>query len=348
MRLRWLVMPLLAALGFGCARETRDGVIHLRYASPYPQMHPFSRADRTFIDQVQAAAHGRLQIETFWSGSLLTAEQSLIELRHGVADLGVISPIYARGGAHALRTQTAFYAGAESFDRQVGVYKCLAREFPGLNRELTGMTVLAVQGGHLPGVFTRNRAVRDLRDLTGLRLRAPAELMQLFETLGADPVNMPMGEVYSALAKGVIDGVVAPTDTLRALHLAEVGHFFTRLSIARGAYPARAISDAAMKKLPADLQRLLLDAGPSWEAALSREIDAAADSGERFGLEHGVQFVELAPGEQEQFDSLYNAAALESAKTLSKRGVDGPSMFRRAQQLIREEHAAATTSPCPG
>ena len=38
---------------------------------------------------------------------------------------------------------------------------------------------------------------------------------------------MPMGEVYSALAKGVIDGVVAPADTLRSLHFAEVAHYFT-------------------------------------------------------------------------------------------------------------------------
>ena len=30
----------------------------------------------------------------------------------------------------------------------------------------------------------------------------------LMRKLGADPVNMPMGEVYSALAKGVIDGTI--------------------------------------------------------------------------------------------------------------------------------------------
>ena len=40
---------------------------------------------------------------------------------------------------------------------------------------------------------------------------------------------MPMGEVYSALAKGVIDGVIAPADTFKSLHFAEVAHYFTAL-----------------------------------------------------------------------------------------------------------------------
>ncbi len=64
--------------------------------------------------------------------------------------------------------------------------------------------------------------------------------------LGADPVNMPMGEVYSALAKGVIDGVVAPADTIKSLHFAEVARHFTTIRFSRGAYPARAMSDARL------------------------------------------------------------------------------------------------------
>ena len=74
-----------------------------------------------------------------------------------------------------------------------------------------------------------------------MRIRVPTELLGVLRELGADPVNMPMGEVYSALAKGVIDGVVAPTDTFSSLHLAEVAHYFTQLRIPRGAYPARAM-----------------------------------------------------------------------------------------------------------
>ena len=66
---------------------------------------------------------------------------------------------------------------------------------------------------------------------------------------GADPVEMPMGEVYSALAKGVLDGVIAPADTLKSLHFAEVAQYFNTLSVPRGAYAARAMGDAALAGL---------------------------------------------------------------------------------------------------
>ena len=58
---------------------------------------------------------------------------------------------------------------------------------------------------------------------------------------------MPMGEVYSALAKGVLDGVIAPTDTLKSLHFGDVAHYFTALKVPRGAYPARAMGQRPLR-----------------------------------------------------------------------------------------------------
>jgi TRAP-type transport system periplasmic protein len=330
-RALWLLLALSCSAP--PAQPTAQ-LIRLRFASPYGPMHPFSRADRAWIEHVQAAARGRLRIDAFWSGSLISSEQSLIELRHGVADLGVVVPIAARGGAHALRMQTAFYAGASSFEQQVAVYKCLARQFGALERELRGLRVLAVQGGSLPGVFTRERAVRSLDDLRGLRLRAPSELLGVLKTLGADPVHLPMSEVYSALAKGVIDGVIAPSDTLKALHFAEVGHYFSQLAIPRGAYPARAIALRALRRLPPDLQQLLSASSGFWEAALARELELAARSGSEFGRAHGVSFLSMPAAEQLRFDVAYNRAARETAQQLDRRGVDGSALFERAQALI--------------
>jgi TRAP-type C4-dicarboxylate transport system substrate-binding protein len=322
----------------------------LRYATLYPPQHPFSRADASWIDHVQRASGGRLRIEAFWSGSLLSSDQSLIELRHGVADVGAITPIYARGGAHALRTQSGFYAGAASFETQVATYKCLAQRFPVLDGELSGLRVLAVQGGNLPGVVTRDKPIQSLRDLAGLRLRAPAELIEVLHTLHVDPVNMPMGDVYSSMAKGVIDGVIAPPDALRSVHLAEVARYYAQLAIPRGAYPSRAISTQALGRLPPDVQSILLASGPVWEAALAREVTAAMQGGRAYALEHGMQFTTLPDSEQRAFADVYNAAALDSARRLAARGIDGEAMFKRAQAFIRSLRNPAlplTAAVCP-
>jgi TRAP-type C4-dicarboxylate transport system substrate-binding protein len=349
------VLVGLAALAcvacWACVRPAHEhGVWTLRYASLYPPQNPFSRADQTWIEHVERASGGRLRIEAFWSGSLLSSDQSLIELRHGVADVGAITPIYARGGAHAQRTQAGFYAGAANFGTQVATYKCLAQRFPVLNAELAGLRVLAVQGGNLPGVITRNTPIRTLHDLTGLRLRAPSELTEVLHALHVDPVNMPMGDVYSSMAKGVIDGVIAPPDALRALHLAEVGRYYGQLSIPRGAYPSRAISVQALARLPSDLQAILLASGPVWELALAHEVGAALATGRRYALERGMQFTTLPEADQRAFAEAYNAASLVNARQLAPRGIDGESMFKFAQAFIRsmsDPTLPLTAAVCP-
>ncbi len=94
----------------------------------------------------------------------------------------------------------------------------------------------------------------------------------MLRDLGADPVNMPMGDVYSALAKGVIDGVIAPADTFSRLHFAEVAKYFTTLAVPRGAYPARAMGMKRWRLLTA-AQRSVLDEGIAvWEQALASRL----------------------------------------------------------------------------
>src|SRR5690349_12012144 len=288
----------VVALIPACAPRPADGVTVLTYASPYSPTHPFSRADSAWMKWISERSGGRMRIQPYWSSSVLSSEHSMTEIRHGVVDVGLITPIYARGGAHLIHVQAAYYAGLTTFPQQVALYRCLEQRDPQFGRELAGLEVLAVQGGNLPGIVTRNRPVNTLDDLRGLRLRAPAELLEVLRHFGADPVDMPMGEVYSALAKGVLDGVVAPADTLRSLHFAEVAHYFNTIRIPRGAYAARAMGEARWHQLTPAQQALLERGVAVWEHALATEIETAERAGERAGHEQGVGFFDMPQADQ--------------------------------------------------
>lgn len=345
--MRFLI-PLAAVVSLSaCAPAPRPAKHVLTYASPYPPSHPFSRADREWMADVEKASAGRIAFRPYWSGALLSNDMSMEEIRHGVADIGLITPIYAKGGAHLLRVQSGFYGGVRDIEEQIAVYDCLAGRFPGFGKELHGLHVLAVQGGNFPGVLTRTRPIRHLEDFHGLRLRAQSDAVDVLKELGADPVNMPMSEVYSALAKGVIDGVVAPADTIKSLHFSEVAKHFTTIRFSRGAYPARAISDKAWANLPADLQSLLTHSRKRWEAALNRELLKAEADGIAFGKTDGVDFSPLPPEEQKRFDALYNKDALGQAERLREVGIDGLPVFHAAQHLITSGAAAQCDTGAP-
>lgn len=326
---------LVAALLVACAPAPLPGVTVLTYASPYGPGHPFSRADLEWMEWVANRSNGRLRIQPFWSGGVLSSEHSMTELRHGVVDIGLITPIYARGGTHLIRAQAAFYGGLTTFREQVDLYDCLQKNDAQFGRELGGLVVLAVQGGNLPGILTRERRVVTLDDLRGLRLRAPAELLPVLRHLGADPVEMPMGEVYSALAKGVLDGVVAPKDTLKSLHFAEVTHYFNTLNIPRGAYAARAMGERRWRMLD-HAQRAILEEGIAvWQRALEDQLHAAEIAGDALGREHGVEYAAPSPADVARFLEAYDLYAGRSATALRRFGIDGSATLRHARELIQ-------------
>jgi TRAP-type transport system periplasmic protein len=337
----------LAALLFaGCAREETRGVTVLTYASQYSPAHPFSRADIAWMEWIATRSGGRLRIQPYWSGSVLSSEHSMTEIRHGVVDIGLITPIYARGGAHLIHVQAAFYAGLTTIPQQVAMYRCLEAADPQFGRELQGLKVLAVQGGNLPGIVTRNRAIHTLKDLRGLRLRAPAELLEVLRRFGADPVEMPMGEVYSALAKGVLDGVVAPADTLRSLHFAEVAHYFYTISVPRGAYAARAIGLHRWQSLTDEERAILGESVAVWENALDQQLRRAQVAGEVAGHENQVTFTTPSGADDRRFLEVYNQVAERNAQLSSRYEIDGLRLFHYARAIVA--HAGGGAVRCIG
>src|SRR5690606_23909518 len=91
-----IALMLVAGLLAGCAREETPGETVLVYASPYGPGHPFSRADASWMKWVAERSGGSLRVRPYWSSAVLSSEHSMTEIRHGVVDVGLITPIYAR------------------------------------------------------------------------------------------------------------------------------------------------------------------------------------------------------------------------------------------------------------
>jgi TRAP-type C4-dicarboxylate transport system substrate-binding protein len=80
---------------------------------------------------------------------------------------------------------------------------------------------------HGPGVFhTREKPVRSLADLKGMKVRAPTrQTNRMLGALGATPVAMPVPQVSEALSKGVIDGALVPYEVVPSVKIQELAKF---------------------------------------------------------------------------------------------------------------------------
>jgi tripartite ATP-independent transporter DctP family solute receptor len=90
--------------------------------------------------------------------------------------------------------------------------------------EARGLTLLASNWQFGQRHLMTKAPVRTADDLTGMRIRVPANRIQTlgFEALGAAAVGMPIGEVYQALQTGVVDGVENPLSVLYSRGFYEV------------------------------------------------------------------------------------------------------------------------------
>lgn len=73
------------------------------------------------------------------------------------------------------------------------------------------------------------RPVRKVADLRGMKIRVPNNAIQIagFEVLGASPTPLPLGDVYTSLQQGVIDGLENPIPVLYNGKFQEVAKYLT-------------------------------------------------------------------------------------------------------------------------
>lgn len=73
------------------------------------------------------------------------------------------------------------------------------------------------------------KPIRKVEDLKGMKIRVPNNTIQVkgFEVLGATPTPMPLGDVYTALQQGTIDGLENPLPVLYNGKFHEVAKYLT-------------------------------------------------------------------------------------------------------------------------
>lgn len=88
-----------------------------------------------------------------------------------------------------------------------------------LHQEFTEVKMLSLNGCIQAYLWT-TEPVHTLEELKGLRIRSPGGLQTyMIEALGAEPVFMPLGDVYLSMETGVIDGIVTCPPLFHAFKL---------------------------------------------------------------------------------------------------------------------------------
>jgi TRAP-type C4-dicarboxylate transport system substrate-binding protein len=292
--------------------------------------------DKKWIAKIEAETKGSVKIKPYWGETLVGYRDAITEIAKGVADMGFISPGYAKAGFPITRASYIFYFGA---NQEVGrkVFKEMLMKFPEIEQEYTsqGLKVLAWSSGADYQLITK-RPVYKGEDLKGMRLKTLGEIVELLRAYGAEGTTTPASEVYSSMQKGILDGTLTPLEGLKTLRLAEVAKYCTMINFYRTHSGSRVINQSKWNSLPSEIKRVFEENIEFWGVETDRAFIEADKEGYEFGKKNGVQFITLSKEELERFYAPLKTIAEREASKLDSNGLPGTKIFKEAQTLIRK------------
>ncbi len=225
-----LVLLLLAAvLAAVLARSQKQKVEYvLNYAENQAADYPTTLGAYRFAELVEERTDGRIQILVHADAELGTEKETLRQMQYGGIDFARVSlselaeilpemnvlqlPYLYRDREHMWRV----------LDGAIGDRFLAATA----DARLVG---LAWYDAGVRGFYSKEKPIASLEDLRGMRVRVQeSKLMaQMVTALGAVPVQMPYGEVYSALELGKVDAAENNWSSYASMKHYEVAPYYT-------------------------------------------------------------------------------------------------------------------------
>jgi len=161
---------------------------------------------KAFANKVNMLTEGRIEIKVFPAGQLSKGLEVRSAVAKGVAEAGHTWPGYDWGKD---KTTVLFggYAGAMDTEKMLHwIYEGGGLEmWKQFNDEKFNLVSFPCFVRTAEAFLHSRKAVRTLADLNGLKFRTAGAWLAISKGLGAAPVTMPGGEVYTSLERGAID-----------------------------------------------------------------------------------------------------------------------------------------------
>lgn len=199
--------------------------IKLRISTPAVESDWHAKMLPVFKDELEKLAPGQFDVEIHLNATLFKQGTEPAAMQRGNLDMAMIS---AQDIAKQIPEWSVFTAGylIRDPDHQKKVFRGeIGKEFYGMVKDQMGIQILDV--GYLGTRQLNLRGDKKIGtpdDLSGVKLRMPGSDAWQFlgSALGASPVSIAFGEIYTALQTGVADGQDNPLPTDKAAKFYEV------------------------------------------------------------------------------------------------------------------------------
>ena len=293
-----VALSACSPVSHGSGNEGKGKSLILAHPLP-PLAPPRTGVVVPFAQRLAEVSGGRLTAAEYMGGALGgDARRYYPMLLEGVTDIALVVPGYT--AVTFPRTTLATFPGV--CDSPTDCTAALQRGRAALEDDYDAR-ILAMWSPGPPVLLTRDRPVRRLEDIRGLKLRVPSGVeMPFVAALGATPLQQPVTEIYQSLQTGLIDGIVIPAGGIPPFRLNEVASFLTTW-MPLSATPVALLMNRSAYDLLTPQERRWVDeaSGVGLSESGGQAFELATARGLRFARESGVEMIDLSDSEKERF-----------------------------------------------
>jgi TRAP-type C4-dicarboxylate transport system substrate-binding protein len=232
----------------------------LKFAYWIPPVIPISKLGyEAWGHEIEDATGGRIKIKFFGGGAMGAPADHYDLVKSGTADIVNFVPAFTPGvfPLDSVSNLPLIFSSAEIAATSLWQF----HQKYTVNSEFKDIKLLAISPVSPLQLLNNVRQVKTLEDLKGMKVAATAPTVtKILEKLGAIPVFMPEGDVYTSLERGLVDGRLHQWDGAVAWKGMEVTKYRTgNVDVALDEMVI-GMNRNTWNKLPSDLQDILTGA----------------------------------------------------------------------------------------
>ena len=253
-------------------------------------------------DRVSAETTHTVDFAWHYGGALLGPTEIYEGVANGAADIGSTCPSYTMGiFPLTMGIELPGYSNDNALVASLTINEAW-KQSKDLQAEYDDVKVMFFWATG-PGDFITNKPVEKLEDLSGLQIRAAGGSALVISALGGTPVSLPMSESYVSLDSGIVDGILAPTDTLKGFKLAEVTKYVIKTPFdGYNVVFMKIMNKDTWNSLPESVQKIFDEVNEKYVEEYGKLRTDNTILGQKYGVdEYGHQIFELDQAEKDRW-----------------------------------------------
>jgi TRAP-type transport system periplasmic protein len=272
------------------AAPAKPITLTLNYWATYED--PMGKTLLEYVAEIEKNTGGRVKITIHPGGTLTPPPQAYEGVVAGISDMAFVGYGF-NPGRHPLMQAVTLFLPIKNETEATKIFNECVEKFKPKEFADTKLLWLTATAPGFP--LLAKKPITTIEDFKGLKIRTLGIQQTYVRELGAVPVNLQVGDIYSGLDKGVIDGTMGNLLLLDSWKLADVIKYVLRWHWGPSHAWGLHMNLKVWNDLPPDIQRVFEAAREKYQAREIQNQDEAEKKGLEAGLAKGMKVLTPSP-----------------------------------------------------